>query len=145
MSAIGTPIIAGPESPSGDRVTSRMPAAATVAVSWAGLSRHGPVCPKAEIEQYTRPGFSAESVSKSMPSRLATPGRNASTTTSACLAKASRARLPASVLRSSAMLSLPRWVLRNMTVSPPCCQGKASAERVGSGARGFSTLMTRAP
>ena len=60
MSEMGTPIIAGPEFPSGERVTSRMPAAATVAVSWAGRSFHGPVCPKAEIEQYTRPGFSSD-------------------------------------------------------------------------------------
>ena len=47
-SAIEVPIFAG--SPSGSPVTANSPAAACTTVSYAGLDRHGPVCPKPDTD-----------------------------------------------------------------------------------------------
>ena len=145
MSDIATPMMAGPLSSSGERDRLNTPAAATVAVSWAGRSRQGPDWPNADMEHITILGFRSRTASGPKPRRVMTPGRKASTRTSALLISSRRAAFPASDFKSRARLSLPRCVLRNMTVSPPSCQGNAAAERVGSGARGFSILMTRAP
>src|SRR5579871_5096395 len=77
-----------------------------------------------------------------MPRRFTTPGRNASTKTSAVSVSDSNASRPCSDLRSKTMLFLPRWVLRNHTLWPPL---RYPRRRVGSPSPGGSTLITSAP
>jgi hypothetical protein len=76
-----------------------------------------------------------------MPSRSTTPGRNASTTTSAVAASRMNASTAAGCLRSRTTLCLLRWVLRNQTVIPFWL---APSARVGSPAGG-SMRITSAP
>src|SRR5438552_8541434 len=70
-----------------------------------------------------------------MPNRFATPGRNPSTTTCACLTSFSTTAAASADFKSSAMLRLLRF-------SVPNCTG--TYERPGS-PRGGSTLITSAP
>src|SRR6478735_7159882 len=76
-----------------------------------------------------------------MPSRSTTPGRNASTTTSAVAASRMNAATAAGCLRSRTTLCLLRCVLRNQTVIPFWL---APSARVGSPAGG-SMRITSAP
>src|SRR5881628_3819240 len=76
-----------------------------------------------------------------MPSRSTTPGRNASTTTSAVEASRMNASTAAGCLRSRTTLCLLRCVLRNQTVMPFWL---APSARVGSPAGG-SMRITSAP
>src|SRR2546430_13784175 len=70
-----------------------------------------------------------------MPRRCATPGRNPSTTTCACLTSFSTTATASGDFKSSAMLRLLRFSLPNCT---------GTYERPGS-PRGGSTLITSAP
>jgi hypothetical protein len=107
-SAIEVPIFAG--SPSGSPVTANSPAAACTTVSYAGLDRHGPVCPKPDIDAYTSRGLRAESASQPRPRRSITPGRKFSISTSARSASRSTTARSSDDLRSSAIDSLPRLI-----------------------------------
>src|SRR5439155_25388523 len=70
-----------------------------------------------------------------MPNRFATPGRNPSTTTCACLTSFSTTAAASADFKSSAMLRLLRFSVSNCT---------GTYERPGS-PRGGSTLITSAP
>src|SRR6478735_1364924 len=86
-------------------------------------------------------GLTARTAFGPMPSRSTTPGRNASTTTSAVAASRMNASTAAGCLRSRTTLCLLRWVLRNQTVIPFWL---APRDRVGSPAGG-SMRITSAP
>src|SRR5436190_8746732 len=86
-------------------------------------------------------GFTARTAFGPMPRRSTTPGRNASTTTSAVAASRRNASTAAGCLRSRTTLCLLRWVLRNQTVMPFWL---APSSRVGSPAC-VSMRITSAP
>src|SRR5581483_7844143 len=69
----------------------------------------GPSCPHPVIRAYTSRGFRAAHTSGPKPSRSATPGRNASTSTSAWSASRSSTSTPAGFFRSSRIERLLRW------------------------------------
>ncbi|MNS86839.1 hypothetical protein D3C72_1207540 [compost metagenome] len=94
-SASGTPHLTG--SPSGSPVTLITPAAAWMVRSKPPSAARGPLCPYAEIEQYTRPGLCSRMLAKPRPSLSMTPGRLFSTTTSASrISRRASAASPAS-------------------------------------------------
>src|SRR3972149_6280710 len=112
-------------------------------MSCPATPRIGPVCPYPEMEQYTTRGFTAESVSYSTPRRCATPGRNPSTTTSACSARARKIVFPSSVLRLSVRLFFPRFKYRSAGLCPHSSPAKGLRTR-GAGSFPFSTSGPRA-
>ena len=111
--------------------------------SLAGRSLLGPVEPKPLIEQKTSFGFISARAWYPMPMRSITPGRNASTTTSAVLQRRAAMSLAACCRRSRHMPRLLRFMLAKVAVMPIETL-KAPISRAQS-PRGGSILITSAP
>src|SRR5215813_3897464 len=94
------------------------------------------------MEQYTRPGLSAESVSYPRPNDSMVPVRKFSMRTSALATRRLSASTPSGCLRSSAMSRLLRLMTRYAADSPSLWGGHV---RDSSPLAVSSTLMTSAP